>query len=209
MMKNTVVGVITLLLLATVLCLSGCTGNNPGKYESSNFEIVGDIKTAPVIFDRSYGSTEENIRRETVYSYEEISLDEVIQAMSDWSGLDFLFDVQLSGGVNDRTAVIDWKADSSLILGYPPENQESRLSYASEEHTDFHRFHDADSLRWYMMDSVWRTMKENLYTDEIYFTMDGGKELVFDELFPINMFPADIPYVGSPFYFSHSDNRGE
>ena len=42
-----------------------------------------------------------------------------------------------------------------------------------------------------------------------YYTMDGDKELAFEELYPVNEFPSDIPYMGSEFYFAHADVRGD
>lgn len=39
--------------------------------------------------------------------------------------------------------------------------------------------------------------------------MDGGQELSFDELYPVSVFPADISYLGSPFYFAHASGQGE
>jgi hypothetical protein len=64
--------------------------------------------------------------------------------------------------------------------------------------------HDADSLRWFMMDSLWRTLNK-AFEKEVHYTMDGGKELAFEELSPVKVFPTDVPYMGSPFYAAHSD----
>ena len=60
-----------------------------------------------------------------------------------------------------------------------------------------------------MMDSLWRTITENLGVENVYYTMDGGKELSFEELQPVSVFPEDIPYMGSAFYFAHGDGRGD
>ena len=73
-------------------------------------------------------------------------------------------------------------------------------------------FFDADSLRWFMMDSLWRTLTENLNTENIYYTMDGGRELAFEGdmvLAPVSVFPPAIPYMRSDFYFAHDDVRGD
>ena len=60
-----------------------------------------------------------------------------------------------------------------------------------------------------MMDSLWRTLTENLDAENIYYTMDDGQELVFEELYSVNEFPSDIPYMGSEFYYAHADVRGD
>ena len=60
-----------------------------------------------------------------------------------------------------------------------------------------------------MMDSLYSTLTANLGEVEVYYTMDGGQDLSFDELYPVNLFPADTPYLGSPFYFAHAGGQGE
>ena len=75
-------------------------------------------------------------------------------------------------------------------------------------HKQFH-FFDKDSLRRFMMDILWRTLTNNLNAKNIYYTMDSGKELAFDELYPVNVLPSDIPYMGSDFYFAYADVRGD
>ena len=51
--------------------------------------------------------------------------------------------------------------------------------------------------------------KDNPVGGGLYHTMDGGKELAFDELYPVNIFPVDLPYMGSAFYFAHADVKGD
>lgn len=186
-----------LLLFALSACRSAeipsDTGQPTPAITDEEPPVGGDLKTAAVIFDKANGSAEENIQQETVYSYEDITLEEIVDAMSTWSGLNF--DVTISsvdGGVN-----VDWAADSSLLAGLDGDGQK-----------EGYRFYDIDTMRWFMMDSMLRTLNENYYP-VVYYTMDGGKELIFNELYPVNVFPSDIPYMGSPFYFTHADNRGD
>ncbi|MGM9636899.1 MAG: hypothetical protein ACI3YK_02830, partial [Eubacteriales bacterium] len=70
-------------------------------------------------------------------------------------------------------------------------------------------FFDQDSLCWFMMDSLWRTLTVNLNAENIYYTMNGGQELVFEMLYPVNVFPSDTPYMGSEFYYAHADVPGD
>lgn len=163
-----------------------------GEIQMQEEEPIGTLRSATIIFDFSSGSSEGNFRQETYQSYSEtISDDELIYALSSMSGLDF--NVTLSMTDSGRL-VADWAADSTLIAGLDDREQQE----------DFF-FYDVDSLRWFMMDSLWRT----LGSDEIYYTMDGGKELVFNELYAANVFPSDVPYMGSAFYFAHSDVVGD
>lgn len=117
------------------------------------------------------------------------------EALSDWTGLDFeVGDVAVDG----KKITVDWAASSTLVAGLDDREQKE----------GFH-FYDADSLRWFMMDSLYRTLTENLDAEEVYYTMDGGKELTLDGMNPVSIFPSDIAYQGSPFYFAHADVQGD
>ena len=94
---------------------------------------------------------------------------------------------------------MDWAADSTLVAGLDDREQKEEFF-----------FFDYDSQCWFMMDSLWRTLTENLDAENIYYTMDGGQELVLENLSSsINTFPSDVPYMGSGFYAAHDDVRGD
>lgn len=125
----------------------------------------------------------------------ELTPQALAEALSLWTGLDFT----LSGvSMQEAAIVVDWSADSTLVAGLDDREQKE----------DFF-FYDQDSLRWFMMDSLYQTLLANFSGMDIYYTMDGGQELSFDELYPVSAFPADIPYLGSPFYFAHAGVQGE
>ncbi len=125
----------------------------------------------------------------------EITAEIIAMELSEWSGLDFtLDDVKQS----EKTLTIDWSVDSTLIANLDDRTQKE----------DFY-FFDSDSMRWFMMDSLYQSCMENMNIDEVYYTMDGGKELSFEELYPVAIFPADVPYMGSYFYFAYADVKGE
>lgn len=114
--------------------------------------------------------------------------------LSKLTGLDF----NITADKTDDGWVVDWAADSTLIAGLDDREQKEEFF-----------FFDHDTLSWFMMDSLWRTLTENLGAENIYYTMDGGKELFLQEVFPVHEFPSDIPYMGSDFYFAHSDVKGD
>jgi hypothetical protein len=135
----------------------------------------------------------------TVEQYElgysgELTAAALAKGLSDLTGLDFL--VSLSPAADGLG--VDWAADSTLIANLDDRAQNENF-----------RFFDADSMRWFMMDSLWRTLTENLGAQNIYYTMDGGKELIFEELQPVSAFPEGVPYMGSAFYFAHEGGRGD
>lgn len=121
--------------------------------------------------------------------------EELADALTELTGLDFFITAS-------KTAdgwIVDWSADSTLVAGLDDREQKEEFF-----------FFDCDSLNWFMMDSLWRTLTENLDAENIYYTMDGGRKLFLEKMSSsINTFPADIPYMGSGFYAAHTDVRGD
>jgi hypothetical protein len=180
--------------VALLLVLMAACSDSADSSAAPEEPIGGDLQIATVIFDFSNGSPEGNLRQETVNSYEDITPEDLADALSSISGLDFFVTVSFG---EDGGIIVDWAANSTLIA-----NLDDR-----EQKEGFH-FYDADSLRWFMMDSLWRTYTENYNTD-VYYTMDGGKEFYIEELYPINSFPIDAPFMGSVFFYEHTGANEE
>jgi hypothetical protein len=181
-------------------------GSNGNPDDVGGGDVGGGLVTAGIILDFSCGSPEAVVRQETLNIYGEITLTELSENLSWYSALDFdvSFEFNTDGGIT-----VDWKPSSSLVSGSPPDDYEKRLGYLDEEKTGDLRFYDADTLRWFMMDSMYQTLIENHYYGDIYYTMDGGKKLELAGLEPISVFPISMPYMGSAYYFAHADVRGE
>ena len=180
------------ILLVLAMSLSACI-------ISSADQIVNTGKTAGLTLYAVFFSSTEEKQITLPIEGESVSRSFIAFALADglseWTGLDFkLNDIAFP---DEESVLVDWSKDSTLISGIGDR--------AFKE--DFH-FYDAVSLNWFMMDSLWRTLNEAFHKD-VYYTMDGGKELKFEELSPINIFPATVPYMGSPFYFAHDDGRGD
>lgn len=155
----------------------------PGAEESAQTDILYAV----------FGA--DNVKEYPIeYTGAQKTAEELAQELSKLTGLDF----NITASKTDDGWVVDWAAGSSLIAGL--DNREQKEEFF---------FFDCDSLNWFMMDSLWQTLTTNLNAENIYYTMDGGKELTFEELYPVNEFPSDIPYMGSEFYFAHSDVRGD
>ena len=188
-----------LLAAAMLLSLAACSGGEqatPETESSGQGESNGQKITLVADFSSGSEQAEEYdlIQRET-RTMEEATPEAMAQALSEWSGLDFTLN---SAAVEDGAVTVDWAVDSTLVAGLDDREQKE----------EFH-FYDIDSLRWFMMDSLYSTLTANLGEVEVYYTMDGGQDLAFDELYPVNVFPADTPYLGSPFYFAHAGGQGE
>ena len=191
----------TIFLTVLFLCavLTGCEvifWENPYvPTEPPEEPIGGGLKTAALIGDMTCGSgSEEKMRQNTYYSYSEITPENLAEGLSAWTGLEFA--VTVTHGENGGMSV-DWAADSTLVAGLDGREQKDEF-YMS----------DADTMRWFMMDSLWRTLAENYSVTEIYYTMEGGAELRLEGLSPVSAFTLDTPYMGSGFYYAHADLRG-
>ena len=170
-----------LLAVAMLLSLAACSGGeqvtpeteSSGQGESNGQEIT-------LVADFSSGSEQAEeldlIQRET-RTMEEATPEAMAQALSEWSGLDFTLN---SAAVEEGAVTVDWAVDSTLVAGLDDREQKE----------EFH-FYDIDSLRWFMMDSLYSTLTANLGEVEVYYTMDGGQDLAFDELYPCLLYTSD------------------
>ena len=129
------------------------------------------------------------------YTGAQKTAEELAQSLSELTGLDFT----ITASQTEDGWIVDWAADSTLVAGLDDREQKEEFF-----------FFDYDSQCWFMMDSLWRTLTENLDAENIYYTMDGGQELVLENLSSsISTFPSDVPYMGSGFYAAHDDVRGD
>ncbi len=192
-----------LVVIAMVLCLLAACGGSPAtptepatQPPQTQPTDSAPTWTAVLYADFSCGSTEaESIKEYPMeYTGSQKSAQELAQELSLLTGLDFAITVsQVSDGLT-----VDWAADSTLVAGLDDREQKEEFF-----------FYDIHTLRWFMMDSLWRTLTGNLDVENVYYTMGGGRELSFEELSPVTTFPADIPYMGSGFYYAHSDDVGD
>ena len=148
---------------------------------------------ATLYADFSWGSPDLEISEYELGYSGELTPEMLLEGLSNLTGLDFIADVEIA----QLGFSVDWKNESTLLA-----NRDGRPQNEGFE------FVDNESVRWFMMDSLCRTLLANFNEDNVFYTMNGGQELVFDELYPVSVFPYDVPYMGSPFYFSHTDGRG-
>ena len=191
-----------LLTLAMLICmLAACGGGSssgesasskPEESSQSQEESKDETPQTDILY-AVFGP--EDVREYPIeYTGAKKTAEELADELSELTGLDFF----ITASRTDDGWIVDWSADSTLIAGL--DNREQKEEFF---------FYDADTLNWFMMDSLWCTLTENLGTENIYYTMDGGRKLTFKELYPINTFPSDSPYMGSQFYWAHSDVQGE
>ncbi|MDR1320899.1 MAG: hypothetical protein LBK56_05670 [Gracilibacteraceae bacterium] len=107
------------------------------------------------------------------------------------TGLDFSFTADVSPGA----IRVDWGNGSTLLGGLGGLTQKD----------DFH-FADAASMNWFMLDSLYRSLRANFADCDVYFTMLGGNPLIAPGAGEI--FPVDAPYMGSVYYVSGAGDAG-
>ena len=184
------------LALAMLICLLASCGSASPSGASTSSKPTEASQGTSTQTDVLYAvfSAEDVKEYPITYTGAQKTAEELAQELTELTGLDFI----ITASQVDDGWIVDWAADSSLLAGL--DNREQKKEFF---------FFDQDSLCWFMMDSLWRTLTENLDAENIYYTMDGGKKLVFRELYAVNEFPSDIPYMGSNFYFAHADVRGD
>lgn len=203
-MKKSILYISLTLLLC--LTLSACGNENKGidskdndntpSSQSQSHDLDGvDIDLYASFAAGSADAEELDLIQTKAVAVPIVTAEIIAMELSEWSGLDFTIN---NATVSENILTVDWSADSTLIANLDDRKQKE----------DFH-FFDADSMRWFMMDSLYQSCMENMNISEVYYTMDGGKELTFEELYPIAVFPKDAPYMGSPFYFAHADLKGD
>ena len=84
----------------------------------------------------------------------ELTPQALAEALSLWTGLDFTLN---AASVEETAITVDWAADSTLVAGLDDREQKE----------DFF-FYDQDSLRWFMMDSLYQTLLANFSVGEVY-----------------------------------------
>lgn len=120
------------------------------------------------------------------YSYTgELTPSDLALGLSELTGLNF----HITAEVTDEGITVDWLPDSTLLEGLGDRTQKEEF-YAV----------DNNVLRWFMMDSLYRTLQENMDAENIYYTCDGGKELYLEDLVPVDTIALGASYQGSRAY---------
>ncbi len=205
-----------LLLILTAICLSialvacgGTTsepemesGATPPSGESA--AVGDDTQQQDAADDAEQSATlytilnnlEPAVEHEFTYTGE-LTAEVLAKGLSDLTGHSFAITATELG---EGKIAIDWAADSSLIAGIGDVEQKE----------EFFVF-DVTSLNWFMMDSLNATIINNLGVSEVYYTMEGGQELVLEDMgLSLNPLPftTDTPYMGSGFYAHHDGLEG-
>ena len=120
-----------------------------------------------------------------------MTVEELAKGLSEWTGLAFtLSEVELG----DETIMIDWSPEAALFKPL------SMLAPA-----EGFVFEDDIALKWFMLDSLYTTIVENMGTEDVYYTTNGGEMIDWPDPQYETLFDEAEPYMGSGFY----DGRGD
>jgi hypothetical protein len=174
------------ILVGITILLTGCVSGG------TSSQGIQEKKTAMLYTNMTAGCESATFETHPFEYTGDLTVEKLAEGLSELTGLDYYITTQ---SPNDQLKgiIIDWNMDSTLIA-----NLDDR-----EQKEDFFLF-DVDSMRWFMMDNLWKTVSENLNYENVFYTMNSGHNLEFDELYPIKEFPCDLPYMGSSFYNAHS-----
>ena len=168
-----------LLTAAMLICmLAACgSGSSSGEPESSKSE--GSSQSKEESIENSRNETPqtdvlyavlgpEYVREYSIeYTGDKNGPEELANELSELTGLDFF----ITASRTDDGWVIDWSADSTLVAGLDGREQKEEFF-----------FYDANTLNWFMMDSLWRTITENLGVEHVSNITDGSHTMVTGEL---------------------------
>lgn len=199
------IGKITAAVLTLCILFSGCGNaadsqsapeNTPESRLESTLESepVSQQKTAILYTMQPAGSSSPEIKEYPLQYSGELTADVLTKGLSQLTGMDFSV---TAVGRRDGVSV-DWAPASTLLAN--PESLGQKEGF---------RFSDSGSMCWFMLDSLSMTLSKNLNAENVYYTMDGGKDLVMKDLVPVQKFQGNLPYMGSTFYFVHAGGTGK
>ena len=163
MKKLLLSGLAVLLTLAMAAC-----GTNSGDSTSSNptsgsqtSSQSGD-PSPEMITGTLYAVFGKNSVNEFDFGYEEgtCTPEKIAAALSEWTGLAFDITSDIDTAYNAVT--VDWTSNSSFAEGQPPEPQKEGFE-----------FYDQESMRWFMLNSLCRTIRKNMGNVDVFYSIEG------------------------------------
>lgn len=127
-------------------------------------ETVGGEEEPNMIIGTMYGVFSEDyiLYADLGYAEGRLTPEQIAGALSEWTGLNF--EISSTFDEDAGAYIIDWSAKSSLVAG--PEDQ-------TEEQLESFRFFDADSLGWFMANSLCYTIRAEIGDVDVYYSIDG------------------------------------
>ncbi len=119
----------------------------------------------------------------------DLTAELIVQGLIDLTGYDFNIN---SITVDGDAVTVDWASDADLFTAGDGDTWPKEGFLIIE----------IEGIRWFMLDSLYLSIMYNSSFSELYYTMDGGQELVVEGLNPISSFGLNQPYMGSTYYYN-------
>ncbi|MCD7774187.1 MAG: hypothetical protein LUG85_02060 [Clostridiales bacterium] len=161
-MKKITALIITLLLALGLCACTSSDGDEESTAESASETVsaVSSDSDSEKVTGTLYGVMASETRTNEFSFYGGTYTPERIAAgMTGWSGLKFRITAETD--TDGKTVKIDWSEESAFYTG----------DY-SEANSGF-TFESAEELRTFMMDSMTKTIQENMGDYSVYFTVNG------------------------------------
>ncbi|MDR1209528.1 MAG: hypothetical protein LBK41_04345 [Clostridiales bacterium] len=188
-----------MLALMAALMLAGCGAAEDGKpapatdtAKPANYGITADL-----VADFTFGLSDADAARmglvsTYIYAYDgDLTPQKLTEGLERMTGLTFGARVSTDGAA----CVVRFAEDSDLFADETPGRS-------------FFAFSSADEMRWFMLDSLWRTVVANLAAERVVFRAEGGGDLSVVGMSPVGVFGADEPYPGSGAIFARAGASG-
>lgn len=137
--------------------------------------------------DFTAGSENESVREVELSA--PVPAEQLADTLTDTTDIRFRFTVAWQGS----NCTVTWQRDSALWCAEMPQN-------ANPDYV----FYDEDLLRWFLLDTVWRTLQQSYGAGNIFYQNADGQPLTLDDLWPLEHFDLSQPYRGSAWYYSES-----
>ncbi len=169
---NKIIAIILTACLTFVLASCSqedSTPQIPAKDEATQNQLT---ETAPnvnsTVIYAVFSPNEEGVDKYPLDYTGDLTVDMIADALTSLTGLNFSIN---SATIENGVATIDWSTESYLIAGLGDEPQNENFF-----------FYDNVSLNWFMMNSLYLSVFNNLSVTKVFYTMDGGKQLVPTEM---------------------------
>lgn len=176
-MKRAVLTFICLLLLLTsLLALPACDAKKAEETTTILHLSESTQTTENIEIGFLYAVIGEVYQFEFGYFTDKLTVERIAEAFSGLTGLNF----SVSAAKNTAESItVDWKTDSTLVAGIGEQTQKEGFV-----------FYDVESLDWFMLNSLCRTIRENMGNPDVYYTMNGGEPLELEGLPGVSFSPG-------------------
>ncbi len=189
------------LTLTMVACGSDSSSSTPtsSSTPASSQSPENEEKTAILYTAFSLGGTDGSEYNVTQHDFKykgDLTIEKLAEGLTELTGYDFSIEVL---SVGEGSAAIEWKKDSALAIA----------GSGMIEPKEGFMIMEITQINWFLLDSLYTTVSENLGITEIYYQAEGNLDNIVNHPETGSAFTPGMVYLGSNFYKNHSGNVGD